>query len=98
MSKNKDGYCRICGSLCEVICSGHRNKPFVDGKNYAQLCHLCYSVPKICELKDEKWEIYTLEDQKLHTANELIEDGWDQADVSKSIKAVRAAIKRSKKS
>ena len=99
MPKRKEGYCNICGEFCEVVCTGYSSGPFVDGKKYDEICHVCHCVPKTCEYDEEndEWIHYDyLEDKKLRTVAEMMEDGWDKAEAAKSVKAVKAAIKRAK--
>lgn len=80
--KNKDIIpCPICGQHMDMCVTSHKNKPFVDNKNYPKMCFTCYTVPKILEQKyDEKGYIFEekqLEYSKknLHSPEELFQEG-----------------------
>ena len=76
MSKNN---CPICDQYMDLICLSHKNKPFVDGKCYPQMCFGCYHTPKIEIVEyDEKDNIAKVEEvyghAHLKTPEELYED------------------------
>jgi hypothetical protein len=97
----KSELCPLCGEYMDLICTGHRNMPFVDDVCYPKMCFTCYYVPKIEEqvynkdgsIKDEIQ--YPFSHKHLHTPEELAM--WGQADnlqqARKSVRAVKKAIK-----
>jgi hypothetical protein len=47
--KDKPKNCRVCGQKMDIYTKVHKNSPFVDGKNYDEICFTCYFVPKVSE-------------------------------------------------
>lgn len=82
----------------ETICTGHRAKPFVDGKTYKAICHCCFEVPKCETFVVEKpgWvTMYSkLDPASLHTLEELMEFGFNKKEAINSIKCVQQSIKK----
>jgi len=96
--RRQEGHCQICGAFCEAVCTGYssRKYPFVDGRTYEEVCACCHWVSKTTYYDEEKdeWVYHDYYDQKLHRLEEMMNDGWDKAEATLSIKAVKAAIKR----
>jgi hypothetical protein len=53
--KNKPKHCPVCDQKMDIYTKAHKNSPFVDGKNYDEVCFACYFVPKVSE------QIYNLD-------------------------------------
>jgi len=99
MAKDPDA-CSICGEYMAVLCLGHRTAPFIDGRKYEMMCDCCLNVPKMYEYDEKKEELIVFEEmdhKRLHTAKEMVEDGFEERLAKKSIKAVKAKIKKRKK-
>jgi hypothetical protein len=104
MPKENSDYCPICGEFMDVLCSGHRSKPFVDGRKYDAICFVCFNVPKTWYVKlgkaedgsEDVWEGPFFDWKHLNTAEELVSDGStdDLKRARKSVKAVKAQIKK----
>lgn len=79
--KRKVELCEICGQSMDLCVISHKNKPFIDNKNYSKICFTCYSVPKILYqnydkngyIIDEKPLDYSHEN--LHSPEELYREG-----------------------
>ena len=94
--KHTDGICQICGYEVEVCVSGYKEHPFIDGRRYQEICFLCSEVPKMYEYKNNELIVYdSFDDHRLHTAMELVEEGFDKKEAQQSIRAVKRAIKTS---
>ena len=100
--KNPDN-CPLCDEYMSVLCSGHRDNSFIDGRKYANICFACFHVPKIYKVtlgrprdgSADVWEGPFWDPKCLHTAKELVDDGvCDITQARKSIRAVRNAIKK----
>lgn len=99
-----DDFCPICGEFMDVLCSGHRRTPFVDGRTYDHICFICFNVPKVWYItrgkaedgSEDVWEGPFFDWKHLNTAEDLVEDGTteDIKKARKSIKAVKAQIKK----
>ena len=99
MVKDPDA-CSICKEFMTVACLGHATVPFIDGRKYEEICHCCFSVPKMYEYDEKKEELIVFETmnyKRLHTAKELVSEGFEEEFAKKSIKAVKAKIKKRKK-
>ena len=92
--KHTEGFCQICNQEAEVCVSGYRDIPFIDGRKYQEICFICSEVPKMYEDNGEGLvEFATFDPKRLHTADELAEDGFDKKRARKCIAAVKRAIK-----
>lgn len=83
-SKQKNKHvnpCPICNQHMDLCVTSHKNKPFVDNKNYSKMCFTCYSTPKILQQKyNENGYIIEQVDlpydkKNLHTPEELLHEG-----------------------
>jgi hypothetical protein len=79
--KRNDDICPICDEFIDIIHSGYAHETFVDGKTYHAICFTCASTIR-------SYDGYA------YTVKEMVEDGFKQKRVEKSIKAVRASIKK----
>jgi hypothetical protein len=100
--KQQPGFCGICGNECKVVCSAYRKGklPFIDGKNYEEICDCCHAAWKVVEWDDleDLWVYYDpYNDPHLYSVDELIKDGWSKQQAKKSIKCIIHALKRQKK-
>ncbi len=102
--RNPDN-CPICGEYMSVLCSGHRDKPFIDGKKYNDICFACFHVPKVwtCKLgrprdgSADVWEGPFWDAKHLCSAQELVADGvCDITQARKSARAVKSLVKNVK--
>ncbi len=91
--KHFPGFCQVCGQEAEVCVSGYQTHPFIDGRRYQEICFICSEVPKMYEYNGELVVYDTFDPKRLHTADELAEDGFDKKLAQKSIRAVKQAIK-----
>ena len=100
MAKRKEeGFFGMCGQELFVYCSAYTHTPFVDGRRYKELCHLCYEVPKMSDWDEKLQRIIhypTMDPKRLCTVAELMDGGWDKKDCETSLKAVKKAIANSK--
>ena len=97
--RKQEGFCGICGREVLVNCSAYTHKPFIDGRRYEDLCHLCYEVPKMYDWDEKSQKIVyysTMDPKRLCTAAELMEGGWDKKECEISIKAIKKAIANAK--
>lgn len=97
MAKKKlDGFCPICGELIEVVVTAYKRIPFINGKNYEEICFTCDSVPKMHsfdELKNELIVYNNFDKNRLNTLEEMISDGFTKKESQISIKAVKRICK-----
>ena len=99
MKKNPSpDHCPICGQHMDVICSGYRFTPFIDGRCYEAICHLCHELPCFYRFDEDiwMWKQYSSEDRELHTVEEMVQHGFDKKQAAISLKAVKRAIKKGK--
>jgi len=95
-----DYICPICDLEIEVLCRGYSDECFIDGKKYPLICFSCASVPKNWEYDEETDDVITYDQhdpKRLHTVEEMVDDGWTQAEAKIAIKSVKAAIRKAKK-
>lgn len=106
MAKYKEGFCQICGCEPEAYVSAYRERPFVDGRKYKEICWCCANVPKTWELLknyDDGYCIHKeyvmvydeMDPKRLHTVEEIMSEGWDREEATRSVRAVKRAIKNS---
>lgn len=85
----------------ETLCTGHREKPFVDGKKYKSICHCCFEVPNCATFVVETPGMVTmyskLDPAKLHSIEELMGFGFNKREATTSLKAVEKSIKKNLK-
>lgn len=96
MAKDKD-HCPICKQFIAVLVSGFKEIPFIDGKTYEAICHCCSEVPKMYDFDTatQKFIFYDkMEPSRLHTVEELVEDGWNKKVAEISYKAIKNLVKR----
>lgn len=99
MPRHKEGCCHICGLEFEVFASTYENTPWVDGKKHAEICHICFDVPKNLEYDEKKdeWVAYEeLSPSRLRTVEEMVDDGWDKKEAQVAIRAVKKACRNKK--
>lgn len=96
MAKRKqENTCEICGRELSVLCSGYTHKSFIDGRHHAELCHICYEVPKMAEWDEKLQKVMyysTMDPKRLCTIEELMSGGWEKKECETSLKAVKKAI------
>jgi hypothetical protein len=95
--------CPICKQEIEILCSGHGDAPFVDGRKYDRMCFICFHVPKIWEItlgeaedgSEDIWDGPFFDTKHLFNATELVEEGVTdiRARAQKSVTAVRKKCK-----
>jgi len=92
-----EGHCDICGQVYEAFFSGYREFPWVNGKCYKEICHVCANVP-IYISYDEKNDLWVdLDVPRIRTLEEMISDGWGKEESKISIRAVKQHCKNIKK-
>lgn len=100
-----DGICPICKCEMDVIVSAYKDYPFIDGRKYQAICFVCASVPKtwenvknyddgFCIHKEYLLVFETFDPKRLCSIGEMMEDGFGKVESEKSIRAVKAAIRR----
>lgn len=93
-----DGFCPICKQFIEVHAKGYLDHPFIDGNYYQDICFVCDSVPKMWEYSETMGLKYFVDFdiKRLHSLEEMIEDGFDKKEAFISIQAVKKAIRKAK--
>jgi hypothetical protein len=96
--RNVDNLCPICGIEMDAVCTGYRSTkfPFVDGRTYEAICDCCHTIPKTCEFINNEWKYYNYYEQQLHTIEEIMDGGWSKDQAKRSLKGVKAKIKKGK--
>lgn len=105
MAKRDDGKCSICGHPFGAYTSAYRRQPFVDGRYHQEICWTCACVPKMSEFfesYDDGKEIHKdyllvyneFSASRIHTLQEMMEEGFSKEESLRSIKAVKRAAKR----
>tara|TARA_Y100000034_G_scaffold136085_2_gene210725 strand:- start:2398 stop:2733 length:336 start_codon:yes stop_codon:yes gene_type:complete len=94
--------CPICrqSTLDKAVSLGYIDEPFIDGKRHQQICWDCANVPKMWHYDENKDEVIVYDEfdpKRLHTAEEMVSDGWELNEAKEAIRAVRKAIRNSKK-
>lgn len=95
-SKKSPDNCPLCGQYMDVICSGYRFKPFIDGQCYEYICHCCHTIPCAARFDKDTWHTYDFSDKELHTVEELVSQGFEEKEAKISLKALKAAMKKHK--
>lgn len=95
MSKNED-YCSVCKVFVDgPFTRGFAGGGFIDGRKHPVMCHCCMSIPKMYEFKDNRLTVFEeYDDRRLHTLEELVQDGFNKKQAEKSLKAVKTCIKK----
>lgn len=83
MKRKNDDECPICGEFMDVIHSGYHSEPFIDGQTYDYICFTCASV-------------YNRLEDRFYTLEEMMDDNYKKKKIEKSLKAVKASVKRKK--
>jgi hypothetical protein len=85
--------CDVCGQLVEAIVR-YDTVPFIDGRNYDIVCHLCASVPVSWEYKHDQLIYYGyLDHNRLATVDMLVKYGWSQQEAVCSLNAIKRLVK-----
>jgi hypothetical protein len=85
MAKKRDeNICPICEDYIDIIHSGYAQEVFVDNKTYREICFTCAST-------------YRTYDMHIYTVDEMVQDGFNRKRAEKSVKAVKASVKRNTK-
>ncbi len=95
-----DYECHLCGQVFDVFTRYYATKPFLDGRKYAILCDNCIAVPKMWTYDEKKGEVVVYPEpdpRRLNSVADMMEDGFSKRPAEISIKAVKAAIKKSLK-
>jgi len=92
--------CSICKSEFESFTNAYESQPWIDGRRHKEMCHCCYEVPKMYSY-DEENDVLTQYDEmdyrRLCTVEELMQEGFDKKEAQKSVRAVKALIRKRKK-
>jgi len=91
--------CEVCGLPLEVMVCGYRDDPFVDGRLYEEMCHICSCVPVrvVFNEKTKEWDWYDhISPDRLATVATLMNGGWDKSEAEYAIKAVKKLLKNPK--
>ena len=87
--------CEICDQEIEAFFSSFRHHPFVDGYMHEVICHGCGSVPKCITINGQLKSAGTyLCPLQLNSVTEMLDDGWNKAEATIHIKAVKKAISK----
>jgi len=86
--------CDICQQPLTALIR-YDDYPFIDGKYYDIVCHICHSVPRTWQYDQEGNVIYYgyLDCTRLASVQTLMREGWDQQQALCSIRAVKKLIK-----
>jgi hypothetical protein len=89
MAKNDD-ICPICKEYIDIIVSGFKDEPFINGKKYENICFVCACVPKnsfvIIPVEKHK-------DNALNTVEEMVAEGFNKKRAEISVKCVKKILK-----
>jgi hypothetical protein len=86
----------------DVIVSAYRERPFIDGRYYEQICFICCCVPQSYHFDEKTSELveYPWRPDKLYTWLQMCnESGFNKKDaeekkaINKCIRSVKAAVK-----
>jgi len=92
--------CSICKSEFEAFTDAFENEPWIDGRRHKDICHCCMCVPKMWHYDEEK-KMLTVYDEmdpkRLCTIEELMEEGFEKASAQRSLRAVKALLRKRKK-
>lgn len=102
MAKSKEGFCGICGATTRfVIVSAYRsgNLPFVDGRNYDEVCDCCHAAWKTSEWDQKTGKFinfHPYNNPHFYAPEELMKEGWSKEQAKLSIKCIKRALKNAK--
>lgn len=83
-----DTHCPICNS--DYVDIGVVRDASMFGRQIGSVCLGCYSVPKNWEETPEGIVVFEQHDRKrLHTIQELMEDGWNQEEAKRHLNSVK---------
>jgi hypothetical protein len=91
--------CSICKNDYDACSLAYDNEKWIDDKCHKLICWTCFCVPKMWHYNEEKEEIIVYEEfdpKRLHTVNEMMEDGFDEKEAKHSIRAVKKLLKKGK--
>jgi len=92
--------CSICKAELEAYTSAFEDDPWIDGRKHKDICHCCMCVPKMYHYDEEKGVLTTYDEmyyKRLCTVEEIMEDGFEKAEATRSLRAVKALIRKRKK-
>ena len=103
VSENLMLKCCICKAVEfeYAFSSAYESTPWVDGRVHrGVMCHCCYEVPKMHHYDEESKELTVYHEMyynRLCTVDELVAEGFDKKDAQRSIRAVKALVRKRKK-
>ena len=72
-------------------------EPFLFVKKVETICLVCYSVPKMWYIENDKWIRHdSFNEKSIRSVEEMVEDGFTKIESKVSIKAVLDFWKRNK--
>ncbi len=89
--------CSICGCEYDAYTEAYAHDPWIDGKRHGIICDVCMMVPKTYDYDEEKEQVIVydeLDPKRLNTVVDMMSDGCDKDESKRSIKAVKAAIRK----
>ncbi len=92
--------CSICRCEYNAFTSVYAEDAWIDGRRHAIICDVCMMVPKTYDYDEKKQEVVVydeLDPKRLNTVEEMMSDGCDKDEARRSIKAVKAILKKRKK-
>lgn len=89
--------CPICKSDTNCTLSIFRETPFIDGRNYSDVCFCCASVPNTYEYDEltEQLDVYlNMSPLHINTIQQMISQGWSQHEANASLQAVKKLLNK----
>jgi hypothetical protein len=83
----------------DVVVTGYSGNPFIDGRTYSAICFSCSEVPKMEDFDELTNEIvihHGMEPSRLNSVKEMMAQGFGEHESTRSIKAVKKALKKAK--
>ena len=89
--------CPICqaDSYCTLVI--FNEVPFVDGKNYSNICFCCASVPNTYEYDEVAQQLHVYSNYSplhINSVNQMQREGWSAQEAQTSINAVKKLVSK----
>lgn len=90
--------CQICRQPIEVIVKCYAKEPFIDGRNYDEICFTCATIPITWKYDNNNNIIWygSIDPSRLASVKYMMSEGWTEEEARTSIRAIKKLLKNPK--